>query len=227
VTTAVTPSSKDGSSNDLAKDVEQKQFVTERRGYDRREVRAFLRTIATHIDLLRGQLELTVSTNAELKERLARAELEVEALRADVAEQRLRHREASSRLELCDVLREDALARAKSAEAGRKHAEDLLVQVVESYRPREPTQAERSTVASGAVGHWTETGPMPEEPKGRATELTMAGRTYLLTADQIRAIEEAAGTPGEMTGGQAARILEAARRNADRVNRAAHELAQL
>src|ERR1700730_6529149 len=72
-----------------------------RRGYDEQEVRAFLQAVSAHVRRLDQEL----------------------------SDHRLRVLEMGGRLKLADALREDALARAGTAEVGRRHVEVLLAQL--------------------------------------------------------------------------------------------------
>jgi DivIVA domain-containing protein len=109
--------------------IEDREFGVIRRGYDTNEVRAFLYDLARALREQEREIERTRGDRSELERRLDQTTQQVRSLRAEVAEQRLRLREVSNRLELSEALREDGLTRIRAAEEGRRYAEQLLALV--------------------------------------------------------------------------------------------------
>jgi DivIVA domain-containing protein len=231
-----------------AREIEDQEFPSARRGYDMAAVRAFLETVAGRIGDLQQSLERSTADSLKLSQELELAKLEVRTLEDELAERRLRHRELSRRLELAEALREDAIARALAAEFGRQYAENLLAQVeARQHHPPDPgpepvvdlrepagyvrqSVAARVEVSGGRLKQGS--GPSPSAISVIFSETDEAVRALLSTSfqqteEQIRVIEEAAEALVETTKAQAQRILEGARQDADRITNSARQIAEL
>jgi DivIVA domain-containing protein len=169
-------------------EIESKTFSVTRRGFDENEVSALLRAVAA----------------------------QVRRLEQEVADYRLRNLEMGGRLKLAESLREDALARAAAAEAGRRHVEVLLAHLgTERSGAREQRLVEEVDALRAPAG---EANPTADQPQQGAPieEAAAAGPgdfdsdTYTQTEEQIRALEEAAAATVETTKAQVQRIARSA-----------------
>jgi DivIVA domain-containing protein len=220
-----------------ARDIEDHEFPPARRGYDTAAVRAFLGTVATRIRDLAQSLESRTAESLKLQQELELARLSIRTNEAELANQRLRQRDLSSRLELAEALRTDALARAVAAESGRQYAEQLLAQAEAGHGPevdlREPRQpAEQHLRHSvGARAEHSRAGSMPDlGPALSETDQavrSLLANSFQQTAEHIREIEEAAEALVETTKAQAQRILDGARRDAETITSSARRIAEL
>lgn len=223
-------------------EIENAEFASARRGYDKAAVRAYLHTVAERMADLEQSVAQSQGESLQLRREVEQARLEARTRQGELAEGRLRRQEATSRLELAEALRKDALARALAAEAGRQYAEDLLAQAgvspaTTSDRPpsRDVDLREPAERAWPSVGAQTDGDPVMEAADTISVILSETDEEvrallldrYVQTEAQVRQIEQAADALVETTKAQAERILDGARQDADRITRSARQIAEV